>query len=372
MRILLDYRPALRERTGVGEYAHELSRAVAASAAESGDSITLFSSSWKHRLTGGAVPGARAVDRRIPVRLLNYAWHRLSAPAVERLTRETYDVVQSFHPLLIPSRGAARLVTIHDVDFLDHPERTTREIRRDYPVLAALHAARADRVVANSRTTAREIQTRLGVPADRITVCYPGAPRWTPRTAEPDRGCLLFLGSLEPRKNVGILLEAYGRLLARMADAPPLVLAGKKGPASALLEANAADRPFTGRVDLPGYVPDGEREALFKRALAFIMPSHTEGFGMPVLEAMTVGVPVVAADRGALPEVAGDAGRYFEPDDAEALAALLHELVTSPSTRDVMRQRGWQRARMFSWQESAGSLHQAWKAALDARGRHRG
>jgi len=163
VRILLDYRPALRQRSGVGEYVHGLASAVAASA-PSGDSLTLFSASWRDRLPASAVAGAGIVDRRVPVRALNFAWHRMEWPPIERLTGATFDVVQSAHPLLIPSRRAARLVTIHDLDFLDHPERTRAEIRRDYPALAASHARRADRVIAVSLATARAVEERLGVP----------------------------------------------------------------------------------------------------------------------------------------------------------------------------------------------------------------
>jgi hypothetical protein len=143
LRILLDYRPALRERTGVGEYVHEIAAAVGRGLLPA-DELVLFSSSWKDRLGGTAPPGRR-VDARVPVRLLNALWHRLEAPAVERFAG-AIDVAHSFHPLLIPSRAgpsrAARIVTVHDLDFLDHPERTRREIRRDYPALAADHARR--------------------------------------------------------------------------------------------------------------------------------------------------------------------------------------------------------------------------------------
>ena len=128
VRILLDYRPALRERTGVGEYVHELARALHSSA-PAGEALTLFSASWKDRIDAGAVPpGLRAIDRRIPVRALNYAWHRLGWPAVERVTHEHFDVVHAAHPLLLPTREAAGVLTIHDLDFLDHPERTRAEI----------------------------------------------------------------------------------------------------------------------------------------------------------------------------------------------------------------------------------------------------
>jgi glycosyltransferase involved in cell wall biosynthesis len=371
VRILLDYRPALRQRTGVGEYAHELTLALAATPpgdAGDADRLTVFSSSWKDRLLASAVPGARIVDRRIPNQVLNFAWHRLGWPPVEWLARGPFDVVHAFHPLLIPARAAAQVVTIADLDFLDHPERTVREIRRDYAALAASHAQRADHVVVISESTARDTHERLGVPRERITVCTPGAPAWARREREPAAGCLLFLGTLELRKNLSVLLDAYSRLIAARPDAPPLVLAGKHTESAQALIARAMAPPLAGRVELPGYVGDQAREALYRRALVFVMPSHTEGFGMPVLEAMTVGVPVVVTRRGALLEVAPPGvGRAFDPDSAESLAALLDELLANQAARDELREAGWQQAKRFSWQASASNLREAWRAAAAHR-----
>ena len=371
MRILLDYRPALRQRTGVGEYAHELARALTLTSPGSDEEIILFSASWKDRLGTAPFAGVRLLDRRIPNRVLNFGWHRLGWPSIESLAGGAVDVAQAFHPLRLPSRQAAQLVTIHDLDFLDHPERTVREIRRDYAALAPDHARRAHHVIVNSETTGRDVQARLGVPAARITVCSPGEPSWARRDREPDTaGCLLFLGTLEPRKNVEMLLDAYERLRVARPDAPPLVLAGAAGPGSASLLTRVRYPPLAGHVELPGYIAPDAREALYRRALILIMPSHTEGFGMPVLEAMTVGVPVVIADRGALPEVAAAAGRLFEPDDVPRLADILGDLLASPERRTAMREAGWRRAAAYSWRSSADRLRGAWTEAIARRGRH--
>jgi glycosyltransferase involved in cell wall biosynthesis len=282
--------------------------------------------------------------------------------------------VQSLHPLLVPSERAAQVVTIADLDFLDHPERTRAEIRRDYPALAASHAARADRVVTISRATADDIARRLGVPESKISVCYPGRPEWQPRASEPDSAaaCLLFLGTLEPRKNLGMLLDAYERLIARVPAAPTLVLAGGTTPDSAAIVARATAPPLAGRVTLTGYVDAAEREALYRRAVVFVMPSHTEGFGMPALEAMTAGVPVVAANRGALPEVVGQAGRLIDPADAEALAATLAEVLHDRPARDRMRDAGLAQSKKFDWRDAARELRAAWSLAVEARQRRHG
>ena len=353
LRILLDYRPALRERTGVGEYVHEIAAAVGRRLG-AGDELLLFSSSWKDRLGAGVPPGRR-VDVRVPVRVLNTLWHRLGVPAVERFAG-AIDVAHSFHPLLIPARHAARIVTVHDLDFLDHPERTQREIRRDYPALAATHARRADAVVAVSRFTAAEVERRLGVPADRIVICGSGAPAWPPRPAAAPRGPILFMGTLEPRKNVGTLLRAYARLLAGMPDTPPLWLAGGATEAAAPWLREIAEAPLAGHVKHLGYIQADRRYDLYAQASMLVLPSHLEGFGIPVLEAMTVGVPVIVSDRGALPEVAGGAGQIVPAEDADALAAALRRYLVEPGAAAQAVERGLARARQYSWDASAATL----------------
>lgn len=367
MRILLDYRPALRQRTGVGAYIHETALALAASS-PAGESVVLFSASWKDRLSPDVIRALTRVDRRVPVQLLNFSWHRLGLPPVEWLAGGNFDVVQSAHPLLMPSRTAARVVTVHDLDFLDHPERTHGEIRRDYPLLAERHVRSADQVIAVSPDTARQVEARFDVPTTHITVCPPGAPDWAPREALPHRdGCILFVGTLEPRKNLDVLLDAYARLLTHSAATPPLVLAGKVDRTAAGLLERVSRAPFLGRVELTGYVDDTRKRALFDRATVFVLPSHTEGFGLPVLEAMAAGVPVVAANSGALPQTLGDAGERFEPADAEGLAHLLETIVASPDRQRVMAEAGYRQAARFTWAHTASRTREAWRLALEHR-----
>ena len=371
MRIFLDYRAALRARTGVGETVHETARALVATAPP-GEELVLFSSSWKDRLDPGVVPGARTIDRRIPVRVINAAWHRLGRPTIEQITGEIFDVAHAMHPLKLPAKDAAQIVTLHDLDFLDHPERTRAEIRRDYPALAADHARTADQVIAVSAHTAADARTRFGLAEDRVSICRPGAPSWPHRRDEPSDGCILFLGTLEPRKNLGVLLDAYERLLATRTRLPRLVLAGRATDASADIVARVHRKPLAGLVDLPGYIDPVRRAALYEQALVFVLPSHTEGFGMPALEAMTIGVPVIAANAGALPEAVGTAGALFAPGDAAELAATLAAIVDDANRRDRMRNAGWQHVAGFTWTRTAHAVRDAWQRGIEHRKTRRG
>lgn len=374
MRILLDYRPALRQRTGVGEYVHELARAlVATGSADPRDSLTLFSSSWQHRLAPDVVPGASVIDRRIPVRLLNLLWHRAQWPTVERLAGSSFDVAHSAHPLLMPARHAAQVVMVHDLDFMVHPERTHSEIRRDYPVLAPAHIRAADAVAVNSPHTAAEVVRLTGVAREQVFVCPLGRPDWTAREVEPSGAPLLFFGTIEPRKNVGLLLDAYERLLsvrgARGIPTPRLVLAGGAGLGSDAILHHARGPILGAYVDVLGYVdPDAKRD-VYASAMICITPSHTEGFGLPALEAMTVGVPVVVADQGALPHVVGTAGTLFRSGDAESLTTALDALISAPERRAQMSAAGLAQSREFSWAHTAARTREAWAHAVEHRRR---
>lgn len=363
MRILIDYRPALVTRTGVGEYVHHLAEALVRVSAGR-DEITLFASSWKDRLTRKAIPGTLVADSRVPSRALTALWHRRGWPPVEWLAGGPFDIVQSARPTLVPARSGIRLTTVHDLDFLNHPERTQAEFAGRYAALAARHAGEADHIIAISAFTAGEVEARLGVPRNRITVCRPGRPAWTVRTAPPPAslGYLLFVGTLEPRKNVGGLLDAYGRLVARNPQAPPLVLVGRTVAESAPVLARLEQHPFAGRVQRRGYIPDDERQALYAGATALILPSFFEGFGLPVLEAMTVGVPVIASDRGALPEVLGDAGLLVSPDDPEELAAAMQRVVTDARLAAMLGARGARRSLTFDWMTAATALRETYDA----------
>jgi glycosyltransferase involved in cell wall biosynthesis len=368
MRILVDYRPALRERTGVGEYIHQLVRSYVDF---SDDEVAIFTSSWKDRPGPGlaAELGVQVVDAHIPVRVLNLLWHRAEWPPVEQLAGDV-DVVHGAHPLLIPARRAAQVVTIHDLFFMSGGAATHGEIRRDYASLAAGHARRADAIVTSTMHGRDLVASGFGVNPERIYVCPPGAPRWNtlgvPRDLPRD-GYVLFIGTLEPRKNVGMLLDAYELLLARGLTPPPLVLAGRTTPDARPWLARIARRPLAARVTHRGYVPEAEREALYAGARLLVLPSLDEGFGLPALEAMAAGVPLIASRRGSLPEVVGAGGYLLDALTADALASAIHDMTTNEQLARSWAEAGRQRAAAFRWEAAAATLQRVYADAVERR-----
>jgi glycosyltransferase involved in cell wall biosynthesis len=374
VRILVDYRPALRERTGVGEFVHELVKALSAQAdRDAGDQVAIFTSSWKDRpapALGAEMPSVHIHDARVPVRILAWAWNRLQWPPIE-LIAGAHDVVHSQSPLLIPSAAAAQIVTIHDLDFLRHADQMSAEIRRDYPALARSHAARAHGVIVSSQYAAGEVTRELQIDPARVHVCPPGRPDWADevrvrREQSPRRKHILFMGTLSLRKNVGTLLEAYARVRASRPDALPLVLAGHRTPASERWEARCGEAPLKGHVTITGYVDSARKTDLYADAAMLVLPSYEEGFGLPVLEAMSCGVPVIVSSRGALPEVAGAAASPIDPDDADGFARAMAALLDRDEGAGA---RGIERAGEYSWTACAAAARRAYQSAIEVRRR---
>ena len=372
MRALIDYRPALRERSGIGEYTHELARGLAASFDAATLDLAVFSSSWKDRLEihEPGLDRARKIDRRWPVRVLNFAWHRAGWPSVETLTGERFDVVHSMTPLLIPSREAAQVITIADLSFLTEPAWARAEIRRDYPDLIHTHARRADAIVVMSDHVGAEVRRVIGADAKKVAVIPAGAPDWTPRAAAPANGYVLFVGTLEPRKNVGVLLDAYESLSRRSAKregGPELVLAGKATDAAQPWLDRIARPPLAGKVRHLGYVQAADRRALYEGASVLVLPSLDEGFGLPVLEAMTLGVPVVASRRGSLPEVLGDAGQLVDATDTQGFAEAIDRVLADDGFAAACAARGIERSRQFRWDRAARQTYEVYQQAIAHR-----
>ncbi len=220
--------------------------------------------------------------------------------------------------------------------------------------------AHATAVHAISNYARSELTATLALPATSVTVAHLGVAEAFVAAAEPlPPEHLLFVGGMDPHKNLEVLLAALAAQEA--AQLPPLVVAGPVGRDRRLAQLSASCRVRV--VDIPD---DAALAALYRRALALVLPSRNEGFGLPALEAMACGCPVVAAHSGALPEVCGDAAVLLDPDEPNAWLRTLLTLQREPETRAALVRAGLGRARMFTWERTAAELVEVYRAAIRA------
>jgi glycosyltransferase involved in cell wall biosynthesis len=357
MNFGLDVRASLARPTGVGAYVMALAQRLPAAAPQ--DRFFLFSASLRERYPNVAwPPNATMVDRKVPVRLLNLAWHRLEWPPLDMLVGEHLDLVHSPTPLLLPTRKGKRVVTLHDLFFLKHPDMTTAEIRRDYVPLVRAHVKRADGVICVSQHTASEARLLLDVDPAKIAVIPNGVDpsyRVPMDSVSVDavlgrrhlpRGAILYIGSEEKRKNLVNLAMAYLGLGGRRTRLPPLVLVGP-GPEW------AQGSVLGSQIRATGYLETQEIRALMAASAMLVLPSLEEGFGLPVAEAMAAGLPVVCSRGSALEEVAGDAATLVNPLDTRSIADGIESLLDDPRKAEAQRQAGRERSRAFDWDEAA-------------------
>ncbi len=301
---------------------------------------------------------ARRVDCWTP------AHHRLERIALSaELWPHRLDLLHS--PDFIPPIGGygRSVITVHDLTFLLYPQFLTPESRRYYNGQIGWAVQRAQAISADSQATRADLIERLNVPPEKVTVIHLGLdPGFCPDdgTAGPvladlglPRGYVLFVGTFEPRKNVLGLLTAYARLRAVLPEAPPLVLAGRRGWLFDEVQARLRELNLARHVRFLEEVSEAQLRALYQSAGAFVLPSHYEGFGFTVLEAMASGAPAVVANRASLPEIAGDAALLVNPDDPDALADSLRRALTDSELRAGMVRRGLAQARRFTWEQTA-------------------
>lgn len=369
MNVGLDLRPSLARPTGVGSYVLALAQRLPELAPD--DRFFFFSASLKSRYPRRTWPeNVRMVDRPIPVRALNFAWHRLEWPPLDRVVGAPLDITHSPHPLILPSRRAKKIVTLHDLFFLKHPELVQAEIRRDYAPLVRDHVRRADGVICVSQHTASEARLLLDVPEAKIAVIPNGVdPAYRlPISREAveailsrrrlPRGGLLYVGSEEKRKNLVNLAMAYMGLAGRRPRTPPLVMVGP-GP--------GWSHPGPGPVILSvGYLETREIRALMAASQALVLPSLEEGFGLPVAEAMAAGLPVICSRGSALEEVAGDAATLVNPLDTRSIADGIEEVLDDPAWAARQREKGLERSRVYDWDTTAARTLEFYRRTLSS------
>ena len=269
-------------------------------------------------------------------------------------------------PLHCPVPG---VVTVHDLGYVHYPEALRRFDRWYLDWTTRRHTRVARRLIADSQATKNDLINFYGARPDQIQVVYLGRDERLARVHDPQTiaaakakysitgNYLLYLGTLQPRKNLVRLVDAFSLAVASQPDeALQLVIAGQQGWLYADIFAQVQRLGLSERVIFPGYVPVEDKAVLLSGALAYVFPSLYEGFGLPVLEAMACGAPVLTSNVSSLPEVAGPAAVLVDPHKTDQIANKLIELVTQPDLRRHLSQQGYRQIQLFSWSKAAAEV----------------
>ena len=363
MRVGIDGYPLAEPRTGVGHYTLELARALAQ-----------LSPSDQFELVSPAPFAPDALDEIERAQLSNLRtanpkassirghWWTIGLPLYARRAR--FDLFHGTNFDVPLSRKRPTVVTIHDLSALLHPEKHRPRLVRRARLRLPLVVRVADRIITPTESVKREVCNHFSVKPDKVTAIHLAArPSFQPvpfaQTEEARRRLgvedyfLLFVGTLEPRKNLLTLLQAFEQIIAQGSLCPQLVIAGGEGwlmdDLARLIETPA----ISARLRVTGYLGDDDLRALYSSCRVFIYPSVYEGFGLPPLEAMACGAPVIAGRIPSLQETLGDAARLVEPLDVDALARSIIELLEDDNQRQVLKAAGPNQAAKYSWEQTA-------------------
>ncbi|MBI2444746.1 MAG: glycosyltransferase family 4 protein [Candidatus Magasanikbacteria bacterium] len=377
MNIAIDLRCLLNPcRTGVGEYTVGLLEAIFAR--DQVNEYYLLINAWGRlpALPRWEQKNVRWVKTRWPNKLFNAAELLCRRPRLDQFiirhsdfSLRQLDIFFSPHlNFTALSPGVKHILTIHDLTGELFPAWfTARQRRWHYLVKPRQQSERADLILVPSENTKRDVVEYYQIPAAKVRVLYPGGGE-VQGEREKEKGgqilkkyslpekFILFLGTIEPRKNITALIKAFEQSQSAASDKLPatsLVIAGAPGWKNQAVYARARRSPYRDRIRFLGYVSAEEKTALYRAADLFVYPSLYEGFGFPVLEAMAASCPVITSPRGSLPEISGTAAYLANPHRPAEIAAGIRLLLTDPNRRATAIQQGLTQAKKFTWRQAA-------------------
>lgn len=359
MKVCIDIQAAVAQRAGVGRYTKSLVEHLGA--CRGNNELELFYFDFKRRGTPFPAPGT--AFKRVgwcPGRLIQQAWKNLSFPPFEFFAGLA-DVYHFPNFIIPPLRHGRAVVTIHDVSFLRHPETTEERNLAYLQSKIAQTVERADAIITDSAFSAREIEELLHVSSGKLHPIHLGLSAQLKRPAEMEiqnklvqlgiqDPYILFVGTLEPRKNIPFLIEIFEHMAPEELN---LVIAGMRGwkyePILERIQSSSRSR----RIAYLEYVGDASLPALYAGARAFVFPSLYEGFGFTPLEAMTCGTPVISSPAGSLEEVLGDAAHLVPGYEVDEWVQAVSDVVADEGLAETLRNRGYDHVKQFSWEKTA-------------------
>lgn len=369
MKIGVDAQTLIKRSAGVTCYTQGLLRELLKKDEKNHYDLMFFGRSPEHML-GEGENFTYKFQRVFPYRFFRYATYAgLGAPLLPlELFFGSHDIY--FFPDFVeyPHWTGKSVVMIHDLSFLRVPQYVTKPNEIFLRRFVSVSARKADHLIANSEYTKQDIVNTYKVPEGKVTVAYPGVDGRQFKPAGKSKiekvkkkyglkkPFVLYLGTLEPRKNIVSILKAYAGLKKR--GELNLVLAGKKGWMYDEIFRQVRDLRIEKDVVFTGFFPDEDKSALLSAAEVFVYPSFFEGFGMPVVEAQACGTPVITSSVTSLPEAGGKGALYVEPNLPDQLKLALEKLLSSPKLAEDLKKKGLANARKFRWEESAQKVLQ--------------
>lgn len=351
LKIGIDVRPMINNPAGIGYYVKGLTEAL--SKIDKENLYLLYTDEDFKLLT-------QENFKKVIINKKGISWHL----SVYRDTlAQKLDVYHSTHSLLLPIFPFLKtVVTYHDASAVLFPQKHSLRVRIISKILFSLAAKRATHVIVPSEATKRDVVNITKISESQISVVREGANElgvtWSKDTENP---YIFFVGTLEPRKNIDNILRAYKILKDRYNAKEKLIIAGGKGWLSSHLLSLVRSLGISESVSFTGYVYPKEKAGLFSKASVFVFPSLYEGFGLPVLEAMGVGVPVVTSNISSLPEIAGEAAFLVPPNDPEKIAEAVWEILSNENKSSELSKKGLTQVEKFSWEKCAKNTLEIYK-----------
>lgn len=371
MNVALELQPCCGNRSGIGTYTYELAKRMKAeNELEFAGNVFNFLGRNDNTNALSEIEMPIRIQKSMPYGVYRRIWHM--APFSYNALFPAADL-NVFFNFIVPPRVKGKVITvIYDMTYLRFPETMNesnlRRIRRDI----GYSVARSDKIVTISEFSKNEIHELLQVPEEKIEVVY-SAPSITTGVTDfqmvqqrlkIQKPYLLYVGTIEPRKNLIRLIQAFDWLKKEKQIPHQLILAGGGGWKTEEIYQSAEETQFAGEIQFTGYLSSEEKNALYQNADAMVFPSLYEGFGMPPLEAMLFGCPVICSDAASLPEIVGEAAELVDPLDVQTIADGIWHVLSNRDYRSLLIEKGAQQALRFSWDRSAEKMIQIYKETL--------